>query len=66
MSMSDSPTVGEKMVSEMQKMAAALSEMQGVHRSVIVAYLRQKTHLAKRDIDAVLDGLFELNKEFKH
>jgi len=58
-------TVGEKMVEEMSKMASALVQMHGVPRSVIVAYLRQRTHLPLRDITAVLDGLLELNKEFK-
>lgn len=63
--MSQSKTVGEKMVEEMARMADALVTMHGVPRSVIVAYLRQKTHLPLRDIQAVLDGLLELNKEFK-
>ena len=58
-------TVGEKMVEEMARMAIALSSMHGVPRSVIVAYLRQRTHLPLRDITAVLDGLLELNKEFR-
>jgi len=64
--MTDEPvTVGERMVEEMSRMATALSTMHGVPRSVIVAYLRQRTHLPLRDITSVLDGLLELNMEFK-
>ena len=59
-------TVGEKMVLEMEQIVLALNKMQGVPRAVILAYLRQKTNLPKKTIDAVLEGLTELNKEFKH
>jgi len=58
-------TVGEKMVLEMEQIVLALNRMQGVPRAVILAYLRQKTNLPKKTIDAVLEGLTELNKEFK-
>lgn len=59
-------TVGEKMVLEMEQIAIALNRMQGVPRAVILAYLRQKTNLPKKTIEAVLEGLMELEKEFKH
>jgi hypothetical protein len=58
-------SVGEKMVLEMQQITQALDRMQGVPRAIILAYLRQKTNLPKKTIDAVLEGLAELNKEFK-
>jgi uncharacterized protein YcgL (UPF0745 family) len=58
-------TVGEKMVEEMQKITEALTKMQGVPNAVIMAYLRQKTNLPKKTIQAVIDGLLELNKEFR-
>jgi len=58
-------TVGEKMVDEMQRMTNALLQIGGVPRSVLIAYLRQTTKLPLKDVLAVLNGLNELNKEFR-
>jgi len=58
-------TVAEEMIVELQKISQALSQMRGLPRVMIIAYLQKKTHLAQRDIKVFLEALEELNKEVR-
>jgi hypothetical protein len=63
----ETPTVAEAMVHNLGKIANALDDLKrlGIPDSVLMAYLRQKTHLKVHDIQAVLDGLKELSREMR-
>ncbi len=67
MTMESKPTVAESMVYNLQKIARALEDLKalGIPESVLMAYLRTKTHLRVREIQVVLDGLKELSKEMR-
>jgi len=61
------PTVAEKMLSELEKLNLAFEELRtkGLPMSFILIYLQKRTHLNQKDIQAVLDGLRELNRDIQ-
>lgn len=55
------------MADGMQRIAVALEDLKakGIPESVLMAYLRQRTKLPMKQIQAVLDGLKELGREMR-
>ena len=65
MSSPETPTYAEIMASNLQKIADAVQELQSVPlpRELILLYVQKRTHLSKKDIEAVFDAIQELNKK---
>ena len=65
--MSQSPkTMGEELLTQVKKISEALELLtsKGLPESLIILWIQKKTHLAQRDIKAVLDALKGIQKEF--
>lgn len=59
-------TKGEDLVENVKRIAGALEELKnrGLPRSILLLWVKKKTRLPQRDIQAVFDALAEIKKEF--
>jgi len=62
------PTYAEIMATNLQKIADALTELQSIPlpKELIFLYVQKRTHLPKKDIEAVFEAIKELNKKVEH
>jgi hypothetical protein len=67
MASTETTTYAEIMTSNLQKIANALNELQAVPlpRELILLYVQKRTHLGRKDIEAVFDAIQELNQKVK-
>ena len=63
--MSSPKTVAESMLDDLNRINRSLDELKtkGLPMSFILIYLNKRTHLPQKQIQSVLDGLRELNRE---
>lgn len=65
--MSEEKTYAEIMVEQLTKIADALNKLLAMPlpKELIILYVKKRTRLAKRDIEAVFEAIEELNKKVK-
>lgn len=61
------PTVAEKMLSDLEKINKAVEELRvkGLPMSFVLMYVNKKTRVPTKDITAIFDALKELNREIQ-
>lgn len=59
-------SVGEEMLDQIKKISDALDFLtkKGLPESLLILWIQKKTHMAQKDIKAVLDALKGIEKEF--
>jgi len=65
--MNDQPTTGEILVEKFSKIHQTLEEIKnkGIPRSLLVVYVKERTRLPKKTVEAVLEAIEEFKKEFR-
>lgn len=60
-------TLAESMVHNLEKISSAVDDLKksGLPETIVMSYVKQKTHLPQRDIRLVFDALKDMNKELK-
>lgn len=63
--LTETPTYAEIMALNLLKIADALNELQSIPllKELILLYVQERTHLGRKEIEAVFDAIAELNQK---